>query len=128
METKRRLIEKALTKARWSPVAEHIEGSRIETGAVKEHPTDHGPADYVLFHRGEALAIVEAKKLIKGPQSAIEQAKRYARGYKGGRFDSYGYGVPFIYSTNGSDLSRDIYIKSIDPCFCLSFRKPFALI
>lgn len=100
-ETRRRLIRKALEQAGWSPIVYYRENLDKPIVAVEEYPTDTGPADYVLFHRDEALAIVEAKRLSRGPQSTIEQAKRYARGFKESRFDYRGYGVPFVYSTNG---------------------------
>jgi type I restriction enzyme R subunit len=100
-ETRRRLIKKALDHSGWSPIIPYRQELVLDIGAVEEYSTMNGPADYVLFHRGEALAIVEAKRLTTGPQSALEQAKRYASGFKEGRFNYHGYGVPFIYSTNG---------------------------
>src|SRR5262249_39060555 len=45
--------------------------------------------------------IVEAKKLTLGPQNALTQAERYAKGVAGSPFDFGGYRVPFLYSTNG---------------------------
>jgi type I restriction enzyme R subunit len=44
---------------------------------------------------------VEAKKLTLGPQSALSQAERYARGLPAGHFDFRGLHAPFLYSTNG---------------------------
>jgi type I restriction enzyme R subunit len=67
---------------------------------TEEHPTEHGPADYVL-HLGETpVAVIEAKKLTVGPQNVLTQAQRYARGIEANaRFGEYR--VPFLYSTNG---------------------------
>ena len=100
-KTRKKLIDKALEESAWSPVVRSRNDLLISTGAVEEYLTENGPADYILFHRGEALAIVEAKKLSKGPESAIEQAKRYSKGYKEGRFDFRGFRIPFVYSSNG---------------------------
>lgn len=35
---------------------------------LEEYRTENGPADYVLFHDNEPLAIVEAKKEAVNPQ------------------------------------------------------------
>jgi type I restriction enzyme R subunit len=69
--------------------------------AIEEYPTQNGPADYALCVDGKVIAIVEAKKLTLGPQNALTQAERYAKGLTA-RFGNFrGYGVPFLYSTNG---------------------------
>jgi type I restriction enzyme R subunit len=67
----------------------------------EEHPTDYGPADYVL-HLGDApIAVIEAKKLSVGPQNVLTQAQRYARGLTSTNARFGEYRVPFLYSTNG---------------------------
>ena len=100
-ETRRRLIDPALEAAGWSPIVRYAPGAAYDTAAVREYETAEGPADYVLFHRGEALAAVEAKKLSLGPQNVLVQAQRYARGFQEGTFNFHGFRLPFIYSTNG---------------------------
>jgi len=99
--TRKTLIDKALEAAGWSPIVRYLAGASYDTSAVEEYETAEGPADYILFHRGEALAAVEAKKLSLGPQNVLVQAQRYARGFRGGRSNFHGFGLPFIYSTNG---------------------------
>jgi len=99
--TRKLLIDKALAAAGWSPIVHYLAGLSYDTVAVEEYETAEGPADYVLFHRGEALAAVEAKKLGLGPQNVLVQAQRYARGFRDGRFDYRGFHLPFVYSTNG---------------------------
>lgn len=99
--TRKTLIDKALEAAGWSPIVRYRPGASYDTAAVEEYETAEGPADYVLFHRGEALAAVEAKRLGLGPQNVLVQAQRYARGFRDGPFNFHGYGLPFIYSTNG---------------------------
>jgi type I restriction enzyme R subunit len=100
-ETRRRLIDPALEAAGWSPVIQYAPGATYDTAAIREYETAAGPADYVLFHRGEPLAVVEAKKLSLGPQNVLVQAQRYARGLQGGPFNFHGFRIPFAYSTNG---------------------------
>jgi len=85
--TRKTLVDKALQSAGWSPVVRYAPGASYETGAIEEYETTDGPADYILFHRGEALAAVEAKKLGLGPQNVLVQAQRYARGFRGGSYD-----------------------------------------
>ncbi|MFQ5804006.1 MAG: type I restriction-modification enzyme R subunit C-terminal domain-containing protein [Candidatus Methylomirabilales bacterium] len=99
--TRKRLVDKALESAGWTPVVPYRAGGSYDTAVVEEYETAEGPADYVLFHRGEALAAVEAKKLSLGPQNVLVQAQRYARGFREGSFDFHGFRLPFVYSTNG---------------------------
>lgn len=99
--TRKKLIDKALIDAGWSPIVDFEKGKVYDHAAVREYPTDNGPADYVLFSEGVAIAIVEAKRLSLGPQNALVQAQQYARGYRAGPLNFNGCRVPFIYSTNG---------------------------
>jgi type I restriction enzyme R subunit len=99
--TRKQVIDPALQEAGWSPIVRYTPGATYGTAAVEEYETAEGPADYVLFHRGEALAAVEAKKLSLGPQNVLVQAQRYARGFRGGAFNFHGFRLPFVYSTNG---------------------------
>lgn len=48
--------------------------------AVREFPTDSGPADYILFVDREALGVIEAKKEDEGHRLTVveEQSKGYA--------------------------------------------------
>jgi type I restriction enzyme R subunit len=100
-ETRKRLVEKALFNAGWSPIVDYEKGVVYESGAVREYETENGPADYILFHDGVALAVVESKRLELGPQNVLVQAQRYSRGYRSGPFNFAGFRIPFIYSTNG---------------------------
>jgi type I restriction enzyme R subunit len=72
--------------------------------AIAECPTDEGPADYALTLDGRIVGIVEAKRLTLGPQNALTQAERYARGVPDSPFDFRGFRVPFLFSTNGEVL------------------------
>src|SRR4030042_871926 len=106
-ETRKRFIDKALEKAGWGPIVPFNENSRYDHGSVEEYPTEKGPADYILFHEGKALACVEGKRVATGPYNVLQQAKRYARGFPlgGHAIGSFGeYKIPFVYSTNGVNI------------------------
>jgi len=103
-KTRKIFIDTALEKAGWDPIVLFHAGTPYDHGSVEEYPTKTGPADYILFYEGKALACVEGKRVRVGPQNVLQQAKRYARGFPEsafsiGRFG--GYNLPFVYSTNG---------------------------
>jgi len=102
--TRKKRVDKALREAGWSPIVDFVKGAKYNTGAVREYETSEGPADYILFHNGEAVAAVEAKKLTLGPQNVLSQAQRYARGFHDGKFEFGEFHLPFIYSTNGESI------------------------
>ncbi len=105
--TRKKLIDKALQESGWNPIidfAGFAKGARQGTFAVREYETSEGPADYILFHKGRAVAAVEAKKLTLGPQNVLSQAQRYARGFDNGKFEFGEFHLPFIYSTNGEAI------------------------
>lgn len=111
--TRRQLIEKMLQGCGWLKMVNFTKGAKYDTCAVREYETTNGPADYVLFVDGEALGIVEAKKVAIPPQNVLSQAQRYSRGYQEGKFRFGEFRVPFIYSTNGEvvwfqDLREDL--------------------
>lgn len=103
-ETRRDLIDIALKHSRWEPIVPYCGQSPSDLAVVTEHPTDNGPADYVLFQNGEPVAIVEAKRRGTGAQEVLKQAKRYAEGLKDSPFDFSGCHVPFIYSSDGDTI------------------------
>jgi type I restriction enzyme R subunit len=127
-ETRRRLIDPALEAAGWSPIVRYAPGATYDTAAVREYETTEGPADYVLIHRGEALAAVEAKKLSLGPQNVLVQAQRYARGFQEGTFNFHGFRLPFIYSTNGEIFwFQDVCDQNSRSSQVAGFHTPSAL-
>ncbi len=81
-ETKaRQLIDSKLEVAGW--VVQDTKQLNLSAGpgvAVREYPTDSGPADYVLFVNREPVAVIEAKREEEGSKlSAHEtQTERYA--------------------------------------------------
>lgn len=99
--TRRELIDKMLLACGWGPIVDFKEGEKYETCAVREYQTKNGPADYLLFYKGEALAAVEAKKLTVSPQNVLSQAQRYSKGFEGESFRFGEFRIPFVYATNG---------------------------
>lgn len=81
-ETKARLrIDQKLEQAGW--VIQDMKQLNLAAGmgvAVREHPTDTGPADYVLFVHRTAIGVIEAKKDNAGENltAAEQQTERYA--------------------------------------------------
>lgn len=127
-ETRKKLIDKLLKQAGWTNIVKFEEGKKYDFAAVKEHPTENGPADYILFNNGRAVAAVEAKKLTLGPQNVLVQAERYSEGYSGGNFDFNGRHLPFVYSTNGEAIwFRDLRMKNSRSYKIARFHTPTAL-
>jgi hypothetical protein len=108
----RHIIDKQLREAGWeadTQILTYASGTRPVQGrnlALAEWPTANGPADYVLFVGLTPAAMVEAKRRRTDVAGAIEQAKRYSRGYTvgidqqspGGPWGAYT--VPFLFATN----------------------------
>lgn len=120
----RRLIDAQLRAASWEVDSEQLtysNGIRPQKGkmrAIAEWPTNDGRADYVLFVGLQVMAVVEAKRQSTDVYAAIDQAKRYSRGYKikgneilpGGPWGEYQ--VPFVFATNGREFLRQLQTKS----------------
>lgn len=98
-ETRRKRINAQLTALGWKFARE---GKPAPKGAYwrDELETDNGPCDYGLYVDDKLVGLIEAKKLSLAPQNVLSQAERYAEGIKG-PYAANGYGVPFIYSSNG---------------------------
>ncbi len=99
-------------------------GARPQRGqnvAIAEWPTETGPADYALFMGLVPIAIVEAKRKHIDVSGALQQAKRYSRGFRPSpelELPSTNYGaqgefrVPFVFATNGRPYLRQLAEKS----------------
>src|SRR5689334_13925670 len=104
----------------------YASGTRPTKGkamAIAEWPTKSGPADYALFVGTKCIGVVEAKRRNKNLSSHIDQAQRYARGFKfeGGAepiaapWPDSGkepYLVPFVFSANGRPYLKQIETES----------------
>lgn len=98
-ETRAELIDPALNSAGWG----EVDGSRVRRevitlgrlqGAGKR--TGQDIADYVLFYRGQKLAVIEAKRKGLPDTEGVAQAKKYATTLQ----------TRFTYSTNGIGIYR----------------------
>jgi len=118
----RLIIDQQLRDAGWEADTENLtfaSGARPEVGkakAIAEWPTSTGPADYVLFLGLFAIGVVEAKRKAIDVAGAIEQSKRYARGFSGAALVEGApfsdYQVPFLFATNGRPYLRQLETKS----------------
>ncbi|MDA1372722.1 MAG: DEAD/DEAH box helicase family protein [Proteobacteria bacterium] len=96
-ETRAELIDPALKEAGWGV----IDGSRVRRevitlgrleGAGKRSKQDI--ADYVLFFKGQKLAVIEAKRRDLPDTEGVAQSKRYSERLQ----------ARFAYSTNGAGI------------------------
>ncbi|MCT7952944.1 type I restriction-modification system endonuclease [Ancylothrix sp. C2] len=121
----RRLIDNQLRAGGWEVDSEELtyaNGTRPQKGrnlAIAEYPTADGRADYALFVGLQVVAVVEAKRRSTDVSGAIDQAKRYSRGYqiKGNETlpdgSSWGeFKVPFVFATNGREFLEQLRTKS----------------
>jgi len=121
----RRLIDAQLRSAGWevdSEVLTYRNGTRPCKGknlAIAEWPTRDGRADYALFVGLQVVAVVEAKRQSTDVAGgAIDQAKRYSRGYQiqdeealpGGPWGEFK--LPFVFATNGRPFLQQLKTKS----------------
>ena len=96
-ETKYELIDPALKVAGWGVVdnsrvrLEVIAPGRLQ-GAGKRAQQER--ADYVLFYKGQKLAVIEAKRRDLPDTEGVGQAKKYAKKLQ----------TRFTYSTNGDGI------------------------
>lgn len=124
----RTLIDAQLRTRGWEADTANVRyssGTRPAKGrnlAIAEWPTKSGPADYALFIGTRCIGVVEAKRRNKNVSAHIDQAQRYARGFKfeGGAeavADPWPDGdqhffVPFVFSANGRAYLKQIEIHS----------------
>ena len=104
-------IDRMLAEAGWSVQ----DKSRIDFGkspgiAIREYPTDEGPADYVLFVERKPVGVIEAKRPEMGQNISVvaEQSARYASAKL--KWIKNGAPLRFIYESTGEiTLFRDEY-------------------
>jgi type I restriction enzyme, R subunit len=120
----RKLIDQQLRSAGWTVDSIQInygKGARPKKGqylAIAEWPGASGPADYALFVGLMPVGVIEAKRKNIDVSSALQQAKRYSRGFNvepeqdspGGPWDKYK--IPFVFSTNGRPFLRQLSTRS----------------
>jgi type I restriction enzyme R subunit len=129
----RLLIDQQLRDAGWeadTPELSYGKGARPEPGkhrAIAEWPTESGPADYALFVGMDCVGVIEAKRRNRDVASAVDQAKRYARGF----IDDNGvlltaqwgeFRVPLVFSTNGRPFQQQF--KEVSGTWFCDLRRP----
>jgi type I restriction enzyme R subunit len=124
----RAIIDEQLRARGWEVDTQSIRyaaGVRPSKGknlAIAEWPTKSGPADYALFVGTKCIGVVEAKRRNKNVSSHIDQAQRYAHGFKfeGGAEQIGGpwpdgkdsFYVPFVFSANGRPYLKQLETES----------------
>jgi len=121
-ETKaRQQIDQKLEQAGW--VIQDMKQLNLGAAvgvAVREYPTDTGPADYVLFVNRNAVGVIEAKKDSAGENLTVveEQTQRYASATLKWRkdraplrflFEATGKIIRFTDSADPAPRSREIF-------------------
>jgi type I restriction enzyme R subunit len=98
----RQVIDERLQAAGWL-VQDY---ARLNLGAalgvaVREYPTDTGPADYVLFVNREAVGVIEAKRDDAGDALVVTetQTERYAHARL--KWRSHHQPLPFLFEATG---------------------------
>jgi type I restriction enzyme, R subunit len=126
----RRLIDQQLRDAGWEADTielSYAQGARPEKGknrAIAEWPTRGASgkrerADYALFAGLTAVGVVEAKRQRLDVHAALDQSKRYSRGFevRDGALTADGapwreYRVPFLFATNARPYLEQLRTKS----------------
>lgn len=123
----RQIIDEQLAAAGWivnSTQLTFAKGARPQRSqnlAIAEWPTETGPADYALFVGLQPVAVIEAKRKHLDVSAALQQAKRYSRGFKPSSetelpASNYGaenaFRVPFAFSSNGRPYLRQLAQQS----------------
>jgi type I restriction enzyme, R subunit len=119
----REIIDRHLRAAGWEVDSAELlysKGTRPEKGrnlAIAEWPTKNGSADYVLFVGLTPVGAIEAKRENLDVSGALQQAKRYSRGFEvspelttfGGPWGKFR--LPFVFSSNGRPYLKQIATK-----------------
>ncbi|PAT39912.1 restriction endonuclease subunit R [Vandammella animalimorsus] len=117
----RQHIDHKLEQAGW--IIQDMRAFNLGAGcgvAVREYPTDTGPADYVLFVNREAVGVIEAKKDSAGATLTVaeSQTARYANAalkWRQGNqplrflFEATGQIIRFTDSADPAPRSREIF-------------------
>lgn len=69
--------------------------------AVKEYPTDTGPADYILFVERQPLGVVEAKREEEGHRLTVHEAQTEVYSRSKLKWVANNQPLPFVYESTG---------------------------
>lgn len=121
----RAIVDRQLREAGWLADSRSLRygaGTRPQKGqnlAIAEWKTADGVADYALFVGTSCVGTIEAKRRRKSVSGAIDQAERYAKGFRGGegfepvKGGTWGeFQVPFVFATNGRPYLKQLETES----------------
>ncbi len=94
-------IDRMLTHAGWAVQNKNAIDFHASLGiAVREYPTDAGPADYLLFVDRKAVGVIEAKRTEEGHHLLVaeDQAEGYAAATL--KWVNHDAPLPFVYESN----------------------------
>lgn len=69
--------------------------------AVREYPTDTGPADYVLFVNREAVGVIEAKRDDAGEQLVVTESQTERYSHSRLKWRTNNQPLPFLFEATG---------------------------
>lgn len=69
--------------------------------AVREYPTEIGPADYVLFAERQPLGVIEAKREEEGHRLSVHESQAQFYAQSGLKWMADCQPLPFVYESNG---------------------------
>lgn len=100
--------------------------------AIREYPTDVGPADYVLFVDAKPVGVIEAKRAEEGVRLTVHEEQ--SEGYASAKLKLLNNEkLPFVFESTGEltrftdyrpSLDRDQYLLSIGRKLLQSFLRP----
>ena len=105
LEARHKLINPLLDKAGWKIQNYKVANPHSAKGVAVEFfqmGREIGEADYVLFVNGQAIGIIEAKKVGESLTGKEKQTERYSEGFPE-EFDSIELPLPFLYESNGHE-------------------------
>src|SRR5436189_5655102 len=98
-QTRKRHIDGQITAAGWNLLDAHQVKFEVPASGVDDDWFD-GITDYSLYQpNGEIIAVIEAKRQSRSPQTAREQAKLYAVAIE--KNQSF---RPFVFLANGNEI------------------------
>lgn len=122
-------IDKLLSQAGWAvqDVSQLNLGASLGV-AVREYPTNSGPADYILFVNRKAFGVIEAKPEGTTLSGVAEQSIKYAANFKPD-IPNVQLPLPFIYESTGTEtLFRDLRDPDSRSRRLFAFHKPETLL
>ena len=125
----REQIDSLLIKAGWTiqNVSELNLGASLGV-AIREYPTNSGPADYILFVDRKALGVIEAKSEGTTLSGVSEQTYKYAANFKQ-EIPNVELPLPFLYESTGTEtLFRDLRDPESRSRKVFAFHRPETLL